>query len=596
MVRLLLLIIIITALLVISIPVNAESTVDGDIQHTNFHPPARIYSFYDENLLWVFYQDGAEANPSIYYRTSSDGETWSSPTLFRASVQRYSYEIWHDGTYIHYIAYVSGNILYRRGNPDSDGTIVWSATEQNTGLTVTDSYLTVTTTGQAMIVYNIYPNADVVKNANSDGTWSTEWTKEDLFTDYMVSDQARIVALTGGKAAIVAGKSDSPLRIQCYRGGDQDDWSAEKTTGQLESSRSYSAVAQDDDVHIAYLDNVGNINYVKYQYSTNSFGTPVELYDGTGTTSWPDIALDESNNDLYVFYEGDPDDDIIYYCVSEDGGSNWSAPATYIDEGAIDGLPATDYYLNCDYTFDSSSYIGVYYMAGTYMLKFHSISTLTVSTISPTGITSIAATLRGEITETAIGQASARGFQLNIIESPTGATDIDLSSDCPCSTGVFSETVTDLEPDTIYYYRAYATDANGTVYGDWVSFLTRPQGADPEQDDEPDDGMTPPIPTSAPGGWIRPVKTYDSLPGSDLINVFADDISRSFVWFCLMAFAVVVVGVPLTGLTKHLGIVFIAVGMVLGIFIGAEYLDWWLILPYLITGIALLIREYNYGW
>lgn len=39
--------------------------------------------------------------------------------------------------------------------------------------------------------------------------------------------------------------------------------------------------------------------------------------------------------------------------------------------------------------------------------------------------------------------------------------------------GAFSGTIAPLSPDTIYYLRAYATNANGTAYGNEVSFITQ---------------------------------------------------------------------------------------------------------------------------
>ena len=45
-------------------------------------------------------------------------------------------------------------------------------------------------------------------------------------------------------------------------------------------------------------------------------------------------------------------------------------------------------------------------------------------------------------------------------------------NDCTCNDNKYSQTVTDLLPGTIYYYRAYATNECGTGYGDTVQFKT----------------------------------------------------------------------------------------------------------------------------
>ena len=70
---------------------------------------------------------------------------------------------------------------------------------------------------------------------------------------------------------------------------------------------------------------------------------------------------------------------------------------------------------------------------------------------------------------------TAQGFQLSISSSFESSTVteypvIPVSSytecDLPCLANVFSMTITDLTPDILYYVRAYATNADGTTYGE----------------------------------------------------------------------------------------------------------------------------------
>lgn len=89
-----------------------------------------------------------------------------------------------------------------------------------------------------------------------------------------------------------------------------------------------------------------------------------------------------------------------------------------------------------------------------------------VSTIAPaTGITYDIATIKGEITDTG-GENPMRYLQW-------GETVTDNTEDMGIGgVGEFEFDLTGLDPNTLYYFRAYATNIAGTVYGDTESFTT----------------------------------------------------------------------------------------------------------------------------
>lgn len=61
-----------------------------------------------------------------------------------------------------------------------------------------------------------------------------------------------------------------------------------------------------------------------------------------------------------------------------------------------------------------------------------------------------------------------RGFQYGLTETPTwSASEFGLFS-----TGNYDLTITGLDPDTEYYYRAYVSNEEGTAYGTWGAFNT----------------------------------------------------------------------------------------------------------------------------
>ncbi len=90
----------------------------------------------------------------------------------------------------------------------------------------------------------------------------------------------------------------------------------------------------------------------------------------------------------------------------------------------------------------------------------------TVVTLAATNITITSATLNGSVTDNN-ASVTARGFQL-------GAYENDLSVSLPVNTSEanFSMNIPGLDANTTYYFRAYATDEFGTVYGEVMDFTT----------------------------------------------------------------------------------------------------------------------------
>jgi uncharacterized protein (TIGR02145 family) len=85
------------------------------------------------------------------------------------------------------------------------------------------------------------------------------------------------------------------------------------------------------------------------------------------------------------------------------------------------------------------------------------------------GITTATATSGGEIQSPGGSAITARGVCWSTLPTPTisGWHTTD-----GAGTGAFSSAMTSLASNTRYYVRAYATNADGTAYGDTVSFTT----------------------------------------------------------------------------------------------------------------------------
>jgi hypothetical protein len=97
----------------------------------------------------------------------------------------------------------------------------------------------------------------------------------------------------------------------------------------------------------------------------------------------------------------------------------------------------------------------------------------TVTTQDATDVTSISCTGNGNITDIGTDAPTVRGFCYK-----TGATGAPTTSDSTVyetgtfSTGAYSLSITGLSTDTSYRIRAYATNSDGTGYGDTVQILT----------------------------------------------------------------------------------------------------------------------------
>lgn len=94
----------------------------------------------------------------------------------------------------------------------------------------------------------------------------------------------------------------------------------------------------------------------------------------------------------------------------------------------------------------------------------------TVKTAQVTNITSNAAVAGGSVESDGRRTITARGICYGKSPYPTLS---DLSTKEGTGLGGFTSSLKDLERNTVYYVRAYATNAMGTAYGDQVKFTTQ---------------------------------------------------------------------------------------------------------------------------
>lgn len=585
------------AVCLLPLPVLAQSTVDGDIGSVaGFYTPNEVKSFYANGRYWVFYNDFT-AVWRLDYRSSVDGVTWSSPTTVRNNVLAYP-SVWFDGTYGHYAlkdtAGVDNEVFYRRFTPNSNGTLTYSTAEQTatasgTDFAFTTVFVSVDTNGYPWISYNEWASdhPQVTKSNTNDGTWSTEvgfpfeLTASNLYIPV-------IVPLTSGKMLAVYTKAAVTVRSKRWDGVA---WGAERAAATIRGSNAnFDVVAQDDDVHLVNnAQGTWDIEYEFYDYSTNSWGDNLTLYDGTDQNQAPVISITD-RNDLYVFMEETPDADKLYYIKYDYYSGTWGTVTELVDESIIDGLPAAQHYLNADYNADFDK-VGVYYVADPQKLKYKAVSeSANVTTLAATAITSSAATLRGEIISLGTGVPSERGFEYRLLGGGTYTT----SETGAFALGVYSLPVTGLSSDAIHENRAYVVSGGTTSYGEWVSFITLGDYASPWAP-EGNDTMIP-LP-SEPPGWYQPsdptTGPLSNMVIGALLNPFfeASGFPVEFLWWVLFAMLCNILCLFGYAHGKHTFIPFTIGALVIGGMCVLQIIDWWLIFVYLTMGFSLLVNE-----
>lgn len=105
--------------------------------------------------------------------------------------------------------------------------------------------------------------------------------------------------------------------------------------------------------------------------------------------------------------------------------------------------------------------------------KFFLLGFPTVTTQAASSITSSQATGNGTVVNNGGSATTSRGFCWATTAQPTTASSTVTSGS---GTGAYTGTLSSLSSSTLYHYRAYATNAIGTGYGDDVTFTTSAGG------------------------------------------------------------------------------------------------------------------------
>lgn len=284
----------------------------------------------------MFYGDGTGTplnGLGMWWKTSLDGATWGAATQLGSEMGNKTAHItvYFDGVSFHYalspMSYAPGNkVFYRKGTPNTDGTITWAAAEQLVttidNLPLTVSGIVTDSNGYPWIVWDSQIWAYVYGSTTKNGIW-TNGPQKNLGAGSLVGWASFIVALSSGK--LYAGTTEinsSTCRGYLYNGAT---WEAVETitTNYKIAAENYSGVSIAD-----------NTIYFSYSSQDNT-GIKCAIRSPAGVWSQTTInALDLQTSLslvgtlIYAFYFSITTD-LVYYKKYDNG---WGAENIWVDE------------------------------------------------------------------------------------------------------------------------------------------------------------------------------------------------------------------------------------------------------------------------
>ena len=309
-------------------------------------------TLYAAGRFWVFYYN--RTSGYLQYKTSTDGTTWIRPAVpdIRLGGQ---WDVHFDGTYLHF-AHSRGlddiGLYYRRGTPNSDGSITWSsaswykAYDPGTDKTVKPA-IGVTGSGKPVIALEetiSSTNRDpfVTMSNTNDGTWVTRGGFPFKLKDEDEANEVDVVGLTGDKFYVVYAWKTAVEGYPYDVAGRLYDGSSMGAQEDLRyvhynNPHEWDVVAIGDVVH--YVSNDEASDYIKYRKRsaggswsawTDLIYTPPYAYpDEFDEKSMPQIARADSQ--LLVFWGMTPSKKKLYYKLYD--GSSWGPDIDFDSDG-----------------------------------------------------------------------------------------------------------------------------------------------------------------------------------------------------------------------------------------------------------------------
>jgi hypothetical protein len=371
-----------------TVAANSVLTVDPSVVGTSTYPTSvNRNGFYAAGRHFVFYSDSSDNY--LKYKSSTDGSTWSSPvTVYSATVYSRSFNVYFDGTYVHIAIkpFDTGAVYYRRGVPNSDGSITWSTTTWQTVATDVASgrenqvQVAVDSTGKPWVTYEVYVSnyqIRVRRSTTTDGTWSDDTTSPFPYTSTFGHGTATyqmglLLPLSSGKMYIIGFTSVAPYVKGIYYDGSsftEESIPITPRTGYYVLYGSYncgahSAVVLNDVVHYVVTASTSSavetsIIYIKRQNGSWTGQTELLYTPYSNAPYIASITADPQKGDLYVFY-------IHHYRSFVNATGTWTSDTAWFDDSVIEKSVSS-------YRMVQNYLIGVVYSNGTaspYNVKF----------------------------------------------------------------------------------------------------------------------------------------------------------------------------------------------------------------------------------
>ena len=178
---------------------------------------------------------------------------------------------------------------------------------------------------------------------------------------------------------------------------------------------------------------------------------------------------------MSVVYDGGCSVTEMGVCWSTSSNPTKQNSHTRYDGFAIDAVleitdlqPNTTYYVRA-YAVNK---VGVAYSEERSFTTLSDVQLPTLSTSTITQITETTAVAGGNVTSDGNASVTERGVVYSTNPNPVITNLYNTIKPCGSGTGSFTCDLTNLQPNTTYYVRAYATNEKGTAYGEEVSFTT----------------------------------------------------------------------------------------------------------------------------
>ena len=247
-----------------------------------------------------------------------------------------------------------------------------------------------------------------------------------------------------------------------------------------------------EDIHKSTKDTVAvlditelqeNTKYYVRAYAVNKVGTAYseELVFTTYalpkvcTEDVTDIQVNTALLSATLVFDGNDTATIKGFCWSDKAEPSINGNHIAIDTTSAhytyvltDLLPATEYHVRAY----AQNKIGVVYGEEKTFTTTKDVVSPTVTTAAITQITETTAVAGGNVTSDGGASVTERGVVYATTQNPTTA---DNKVAGGSGVGTFTCNLTDLQPNTKYYVRAYAINSKGTAYGEEVTFTANKQ-------------------------------------------------------------------------------------------------------------------------